>query len=152
MLEKVLTDMGRADDLLPKLQSLLAEDSENAPLRLFLADRLRAAGKLAEAEPLFREAVEKAPSPVAIHGLVAVERGLKRAEVLLDVLTELVATTGGLTPLADEAQALAADEELLAAIVKAAHDKHQHDPDSLPYGGRLAVALLTLEAGRFAEA
>ena len=149
LLEKVLADAGRADDLLPELKRLRSNDPDNAPLRLFLADRLRAAGKLAEAEPLFREAVAKAPMPIAVHGLVAVERGLKHADVLLDVLTELAAKTGSLAPLADEAQALATDDELLTAIVKAARDKHHHDADSLPYGGRLAVALLALEGGRF---
>jgi tetratricopeptide (TPR) repeat protein len=152
LLDKVLTDLDRAEDLLPELQRLRAADPDNAPLRLFLADRLRASGMLAEAEPLYLEAVEKSPSPAAIYGLAIVERGLKRAPALLGLLTELVANTGGLASLGDEAQALAADGELLAAIVETARDKHRADPDSLPYGGRLAVALLALEAGRFDDA
>lgn len=149
LLNKLLTELGRPADLIPQLEQVRAKDPKNAPLRLFLAGQYRAARQFDKAEPLYAAAVAEEASAEAYQGLAAIYRETGRVEPLADLLGEVVAKTGGLAALGDEAKALASSGELLTKLAEAARQKHLADPDSLGYGARLAVALLALEDKRF---
>lgn len=152
LLARLLAESNKPDALIGRLEELRKLDGRNAPLRAFLAGQYLAVEKLDQAEPLFVEAVEQAPSPEAFQGLSAIYRRTNRPGPLLKVLGESVAKTGGLEMLSEEAQTIAADEALLTSLLETARRQHAEDPDSLGPGARLAAALLALEAKRLDDA
>ena len=154
LLAKLLSDLGRKEELVARLEKLSAEDPENGPLGYFLAEQLRQAGKLDEAALRLTQLVEKAPSPEGYVALITVYMATKAAAPLLDALGGLAAEAGGLDSLGDDAAALAADKELVSAIIADARSRiAKAEPEAaeggLDYGQRLAVALLAAMGKEF---
>lgn len=152
LLVKLLNDLGRSDDLISTLEGLRGGDPDNDLLGLFLAEQYRAAEQFDKAGPLYSAVLVKSPSSIAYQGLAATRHRLKQTEALLDLLGDVAAKTGSLDLLGDETRSIAADAEMVSALVQLARDKHKADADSLGYGSRLSLAIIALEAGRFDDA
>jgi len=152
-LAQVLKDLGKGDELIGRLETLRAEDGENAPLGYFLAETYRKSEQLDKAESLYRSLVEKTPAVTGYRALVAIYRQTDRPDPLLDVLGDAAAK--GITPdaLGEEARPpINEDADLVDALIEVARKRHKEAPDQFGPGHRLAAALVSLDAGRFEEA
>jgi tetratricopeptide (TPR) repeat protein len=152
LLVKLLGELGRGAETSAVLEKLHADAPENEFATLMLAEHYRETKEFAKAELLYRLVLDKDPSPTAERGLTASLRHLRRGDDLLNVLAEVAGRTGELDTLGDELTAIAEDKELTDAVIKAAREKHQVNPDNLDFGARRAVAMLALEAERFDDA
>lgn len=146
LLADVLEDIGKKDELVPRLEKLRAEDPKNAPLEFYLAERYREAEQLDKAEPLYRDLIKEAPTSTGYQRLVEIYRKTGRPDALLAILGEVVAKTGLVEALGDQAQAVSGDANLMQSLVETARKKYQSEPKDLDYSVRFAVALLALEA------
>lgn len=152
LLDKALKASGKSGELAERLERILAADPGNVALTYFLADHYRQAGKLDKAEKLYAGAIKKSPTLAGYRGLIDIARRAKRLEDLLGVLGDVAEKLSGLEPLGEEAQAVTADPALVGGLIDLARARHQADPRQPEYPQLLAVALLALDAKRFADA
>jgi len=152
LLAEVLEDLGKKNDLLPRLEKLHADDPENVALGYFLAEKYRQTEQFDKAEPLYRAMLAKKPTLTGYRSLVEIYRKTKRPDALLAILGEAVEKTGLLEMLGAEAQAVSGDEGLMRALVQTARKIHKTKPKKPDYGTSLAVALLTTECKQFETA
>ncbi len=148
-LAEVLRKLGKKDELIGRLEKLRAANPKDLPLGDFLAQQYRAAGKLDKAETLYRELLKATPTLAGYHELADVYRRGKRFDALLGLLGESVEKTGVLETLDGEVQTLATQPETVREIVAAGRARLKAGSDKFGYGGRLAVALLALEAKQY---
>jgi tetratricopeptide (TPR) repeat protein len=73
LLKELLTELGRAEELLPRLRTLAASDAHNKFLHHFLASELVAQGDLDEAEKIYRQRGGET-DPEALVGLASIYR------------------------------------------------------------------------------
>jgi tetratricopeptide (TPR) repeat protein len=151
-LAEVLGKLGKKDEFIGRLEKLRVANPEDLPLGYFLAEQYTAANKLEKTEPLYLELLKTAPSLSGYRGLAEIYCRGKRFDALLGVLGESVERIGVLETLDGQLQTLAAQPELVREVVAAARTKLNTGPDKFGYGGRLAVALLTLEAKQYETA
>ena len=149
LLAKKHGDAAQADAaLLTRLAELYADDSANAPLAYFLADRYLAAGELEKAEQTYRDALALQEAIDGYTGLLKVHRRSgDEAKLLADLGIALV-KTGTLEPLGETGAAIAADKELADRLIAAAEEKRQSDDATWGEGEALALATLALVAKR----
>jgi tetratricopeptide (TPR) repeat protein len=152
LLSRLLKDLGKEDELLGRLEKLHAEDPDNRPLAVFLADAYRQRGRLEEAESLYRMLVEKAPTAAAYRSLAAIYGQSNRLDALLDVLGKAVDQGVPVDSLSTEGRPLAEDADLVAALIEAARKRLDRDPGQFGFALRLAVAGLALDAAQFEAA
>lgn len=88
LLSKLLEQLNKQDELLPRLRKLYEQDDKNDVLRYFLADTLFDAGELEEAEKLYRNGKEQLTDPRAIVGVFSIIREREDPAELLDLLTK----------------------------------------------------------------
>lgn len=164
LLSKVLADLGRETELLPVLEKARADDPNNAPLRLFLADRYLATDRPDLAEPLYAEAAAESPSPGTFQSLATIYRQAGQHDKLLEVMGECAGfaqramtergmdgqylKTTWLNVLGAEAERIVDEGELVDAVLESARKRHLDDPDSLSYDERVAAGLAALAARR----
>jgi len=149
LLAEVLADLDRQEELLERLEKLHREHPDSFPLGYFLAEQYAAAGKIERAEPLYRELIGKNPFVAGYRALVEIYRKAERNEELLDTIAEAVEKTAALEPLGEQGAAIAADDQRIGSLLEIARRRLKQKPESLGYSGRLAMALLALEAGKF---
>ena len=154
LLGELLTDLGRPNELISELEKLHAADAKNRPLRLFLAEQYLDAKQFDKAEPLYVQAAAEAGKSFgelaeASQGLAAIYRQTDNPAALVKLLGDVVDKTNGLSLLGEEAQTLAHDEQAFAKLAAAAQEALKANAESLGYGQRLAIGLLSLEAKRF---
>lgn len=152
LLEKLLGQVGRPAELVPRLEKALAQDADNVPLRYFLAGRYVADAAWAKAEPLYEALIEQRPLAEAFAGLADVYRHTGQIEPLMLLLGKAVASAGDLGPLRQQAEAIAADAELVEKLISRARTHKPTDPDDPSDGVHLAIGLLALDAKEFAAA
>ncbi len=87
LLQELLTDLNRKDELIPRLQEMYGEDEHNDSLRFFLADQLLAKEDLDQAENLYMNGRDKVTDPRALVGMLSIHRQKKQFDKLLTVLT-----------------------------------------------------------------
>jgi len=150
---QLLAEVFKAQDVEPqlkgKLQRALALDGENQPLAFALAEKYEADKQWLEAAALYRRLLTRKPSTAGYRGLVRVARQQGEVGPLLDAVGEAVGKTGGLSVLGDEAVQIKDQKELVAKLAAEGEARLKQKPESLPYGQRLAVALLASEARQF---
>ena len=78
LLENILKGLDKSADFVPRMEKLVAADSSNRPLRMYLADHYRKAKQYSLAEPLYRELLRENPKPEVFRALV--DQGLGGAE------------------------------------------------------------------------
>lgn len=148
LLREILDKLDREDELLARLEELHAGDPENVPLAYFLAGEYHRQEQFDDAEPLYVELAEKAPTIVAYGSLIDIYRKTERPDAMLRVLGEAAEKNAALELIEAEDRALSDDTELVAALVATARDRLEADPDQFGYGPRLAAAQLALAAGQ----
>lgn len=155
LLGEVLTDLGQNDQLLARLDKARAADAENLPLSYYLAQQYLQGGQLDKAAETFGDLLErrKARPPLeAIQGQIEVRRKQKDPGRLLDILGEGAGRIGNLSQLGEAVKELVADQELTQAVIAEARRRLDADQDKVPYGERLAAALLAVELKDFPTA
>lgn len=149
LLDEVLEDLGRGDEVVAKLEKLREDDPENVPLGYTLAAEYLERSKHDEAESLYRDLVEKTPTVAGYRALVEIYRKTGQNDELLDVIAEAVEKTSGLEPLGKEIQAVAEDAVLVRSLLEIASGRLKEDSEGFGYPERLATALLTFEADQY---
>ena len=151
LLENVLKELGRGDEITTILDRALAADKDNAELRAYLAAEYLAAEKWKDAEPLLVELLKQSPKGDTYRGLLTVYRATKQSEPLLKTLADIVGKVNNLEPFEKEVQAIAENSELVTGIVEAARAAAKAGgADKKPdYATSLALGLLLLEAKRY---
>ncbi len=144
-----LRQLGREDEILPRLEALRTERAECAALRQILAEQYHDAGRLEDAAVLYEQLLNTTPSPAIFRGLAEVYRTNGDSEALLRVLGALAAESGSLESLGPQREDLLADKEGLAGIFQAARGLAQPSGDGPDHGKAVAAALLALESGQF---
>jgi tetratricopeptide (TPR) repeat protein len=148
VLSEALAELGQSDQLIDRLKAMRDGNEGNIPLTYFLAQQLREAGKLAEAEPVYADLITRHPArpPIeAYQGLVELAHQQKDADKLLSTLGDAVGRVGTIAPLGASGQAVIDDAEISQAVIDAAQRRFADDPTSLPYGQCLVVARLAVE-------
>ena len=148
LLAKLLDQLGKKDQLIGRLEILLAKNPDNVALGYYLADRYRRADQFDKARPLYAALLQKRPSPLGYAGLAEIYRKTDQPDSLLRLLGDLVAKTTSLDPLGDVAQTLAADAAMMDKLLATARKAAAKDPKQLGQHVPLGVALLAMEAGR----
>jgi tetratricopeptide (TPR) repeat protein len=164
LLGEVLTRQGRGEQYLQHLRQLRQQDARNPALTLFVAERLRDDKQFADAATMYQELIDQAAADAraeqdqrlqalvedAYVGLVACRVQLQQPAELLQALGRYAESRGDLETLGQAFNELVKDRPLLKSIVAEAHREHQ--AGRLTYGGRLAAALVAIEAEDFAAA
>jgi tetratricopeptide (TPR) repeat protein len=159
LLADILRRLGKAEELLPRLEKLRAGDPGNPGLVFALAEQFREKGQLDRAEPLYTMLRRQSSSlGASLVRLAEIYRKTRRPEALLTVLGEIAAKNAAaiashdatLDLLAKELRGLAItdDRALLDDLTAVVRKRHQADPRRPDFGTRLAVALLASEAKR----
>ena len=132
-----------------ELERLHREDPDNAPLAYVLADHYRDAGNTEQAEHLYVQLQETAPSLEAYLALIDIYRGEKQVARLLDVLGQVVQRTGNLKPVETAVSSLTDDTEMVDAILAEAQQRMTGQDVSLSTGEAIAAATIALEHRQF---
>lgn len=148
LLAELLKALNRQQELVGRLESLHKADPDNVPLGHFLAEKYLEAGQPDKAEALYQALVSKTPTLAGYRNLVQIHRKAGRWEALLKVLGEAVLQIGSLEPLGEQGGP-AEDSQWVQNLLETARNRLKADPDSLPYGARMAVAMLAAEAGQY---
>lgn len=152
LLEEILEDLGRKEELIGRIEKLHATDQKNVPLAYFLAERYCKAQQFDKAEPLLVGLAKDSPTITGYRYLVDILRKSDRTDDLLDLLAEASTRVPSLDSLADDDESLSRDADLVEALTSAARKRYQASPDDFGYNHRQAMALLSLDARRFAAA
>ena len=148
-LADALKQLGKSDELIPRLEKLRAGDAGNVPLGYFLAAQYRTAGKLDKAESLYVDLLKNRATLTGYRSLTDIYRQAKRYDALLAGLGEALEKVGVLDAMGAVGQTIPGDAEAMRGIVETARSKHKADPEKFGFGMRLAAALLALEAKQY---
>jgi tetratricopeptide (TPR) repeat protein len=146
ILAEILDKLGRKEELLPRLEKMLAAEPDNVHLGGFLAAKCLAADKLEQAESLYRKLLKAKPTTAAWRGLVETLVKAKRTDAVLAALGECIEEFGALETLSDVLPAVPTDAGYAKELAAAARKKLESEPKSLGRGERLAVAVVVQEA------
>jgi len=176
VLEKILDQLGRGDQLVGQLEHLREQHPNLTPLGYYLADRYFNQDDFSRAESLYRVLIQQTPMVSGYHNLITIYRKTNQADELLNVLAAAAEQSGDLAPLAPEVQKIIADDRLLDRVLAAAqaaigetdagesgdatNNADSESPNSPPratfdagrFGHALAAGTLALEAGRYRQA
>ncbi len=147
VLSEALAELGQSDQLIDRLKAMREGNEANIPLTYFLAQQLREAGKLDEAEPLYADLITRHPArpPIeAFQGLIELAHQRKDVDKLLTTLGDAVGRVGTIAPSGASGQAVVDDAEVSQALVEAAQRRFAEDPASLTYGQCLVAARLAM--------
>ncbi len=147
LLAEILKAQGKSAELIPQLVKLHDDHRDNLLLTFALADRLREAGQLDQARPLYAQLIEKKPVVEAFSGGLDVERRDKQPAAALKVLGRAADEfhTSLLAALGESAERLIADAEQFDALLVAARAAGS----TLDGSTALAVAALAGKARKF---
>ena len=148
LIEEILEDLGKKDELVGRLEKLHAADQKNVPLAYFLAERYCRAQQFDKAEPLLVGLAKDSPTISGYRYLANILRKSDRTDDLLDLLADASTRVSSLDSLSDDGESLSQDADLLDALAGAARKRYQATPDDFGYNHRQAMALLSLDAGR----
>ena len=127
MLAELYEELGRGDDLLPRLAELVEKDRRNPTLRFYYADRLLEAGDLTAASEQYRVGLGGGRDLRGLTGLMAVARREQDGERLYDLLLKafpIVAQQGGPEGrFGEEWEAAKADDDLIDGVAAAARER-----------------------------
>ncbi|MHC4399553.1 MAG: tetratricopeptide repeat protein [Planctomycetota bacterium] len=149
LLSRILEDLGKPDELIPRLQKLYADDEENTSLGYYLARAYFKAERLDEAESLYRKLVEDSPAAVGFFDLAAVYWKTDRLEPLLLLLGEAARAGIDCELFRFDDRPIAEHADRVTALIEIAQKKLEEAPQKLDYHLRLTVALLAHAAERF---
>jgi tetratricopeptide (TPR) repeat protein len=147
LLATLLQETNQADQLVPRLEALAADDPDNAQVTYFLAQQYVKTNQLAKAEPLLLKLLDvpnKRPPVEAYQGLVDVYRRTDQTGPLLALLGDAISRGGSLAVLGEQAKALETDAGMSAALIELGRRQKAANDPNFDYGRSLAVAMLAL--------
>jgi len=148
LMGQALAARGKSDELLGRVEKLVAARPDDVALACFAARQHAAAGRLDEALARYETLLEKRPTAAVYSGLVKLLRRRGDVERLLAVLSKASAANPALEQLGDERRAIAGDAALVDKLLAAARTRLAKDPRSLGARAPLALALLASDADR----
>lgn len=151
LLAEILKQQGKAAELLAWLERLHGADPVNLPLAYSLAEQYRAAGRLDQAERLYRSVMGKGSALSGYRPLVEIYLRQRRPQALLEVLGEATRETLGLESLLAPLEMLRKDRSLLNAVIETARKRSQ-SPAKLEPAMAAAVAMIALDDRRLEAA
>ncbi len=92
LLKELLDELGRSEELVSRLNTLLEKDELNKALRYFVADQYVQAGDLDKAEKLLEDTSGASTDPRGLVGLAAVYQQQGRTDKLLEALAKAFAS------------------------------------------------------------
>ncbi|MBI3861351.1 MAG: tetratricopeptide repeat protein [Planctomycetia bacterium] len=146
LLAEILAKLDKSSDLVPRLESAAENDSRNTDLQYFLADQYAAAGRLDDAETLYKKTLESAVDVQGYLGLAAVYRRQGRVESLLEALAKAWTEAGELTHFAAELKAISADPKLVESLLKLAAGVLAEQPPKVEFASAYILANVAGEA------
>ncbi|MBX7166700.1 MAG: tetratricopeptide repeat protein [Pirellulales bacterium] len=148
LLANILERQGAKGALVERLEALQTDDPKNVPLAYYLAERYREAGQFDKVAALLRPLVSERPTVEILQALARADRELKQFSGLVDTLAVCSGEGRSLDVLGEELDAILGDAAVIDGLIAALRQRMADEPDKLPAGAHLAVALLALEAGR----
>ena len=144
LLKEILSAAGRADELLPDVEKLAADDPRNSTLQYFLADQYIEIGRFDDAESLIRKVLEGSGDPKGYLSLTRIYQSRQNANELLDSLVQ--AFRGGVEfeRLEPQLKQIAEDENLAPKLLERATELKDQDVPLLDAIGALIAARVAM--------
>lgn len=154
LLAEILRGLGRADEVVGRLEKLAEDDPHNRELHYFLADQLVAVGDLERAKSIYERMLKGAKDAAGYLGLASIHRRLNQAGELLTTLGRALAKVGpeGLEKLDAEIQAIANDEPLTKSLFAQARERANQDANPLTFEESYVLATVAVKADRVDDA
>ncbi len=149
MLTHLLTDVGQQGKIVERLEAIATAEPKNRDVRQTLAAAAMTAGQNEKAEAIYKELLKAHSNEDAYLGLIKLYRQAGRWQDLVKLLGDAAADRDALDLLDEQVKEIAKDQQAVDHLVETAEHAYQKDPDSLDYGDRMALALITLEARKF---
>ena len=153
----VLTKVGRADEVLPRVQAAAERDRFNAGLQAFLGNLYEEAGDVARAKEIYLSLLKSSSDSRVYKSLARIyhkENQLRELVLLVgDGLEKAMENRGFvLEALPEQLSILTSDPELAKNAVEVARQIYQEDPKQLKFGSRLFTAWIARGARMFDSA
>lgn len=132
---------------LDKLREIAKKHPESNDVTLALADAWAEREAFDEAVALYRAALKKTPSGEVYGKLLRLFAKRGDAAAVLQTLTDIVQTVGGLDVIRDEVETLAGRETIVKDVITKA--KEARDADKSPAGQLLAAGMLAHAAKQY---
>lgn len=146
LLARILTALGRADEIIPRLEAASAADRENLSLKYLLADRYREAGDPQKADEIYRQIVATQPDPQGYGALAGSLVSEKKYEELIELLGRAFTKSETLEAVKPHIEAVAIDPEFTEALLAKALELQREEPPRLTRESRLVLAYIATKA------
>jgi tetratricopeptide (TPR) repeat protein len=144
LLAKVLTALGRAKEITPRLEEAAQRDSKNVPLQYVLADRYRETGHVEKAEALYNALLSSQPTPQTYRALAASLLKRRKGADLLKVICDAVNRPSSQEAIRPQLVAAAADDGIALDMLDAGLRMLSENPPKL--SARTAFQVLAIIA------
>jgi tetratricopeptide (TPR) repeat protein len=151
LLEQVLKELGRSDELLPRLEKLAEEQPGNVPLHFSLGERYFQRDALDKAEKHLQTVQASRPSRDVYRRLVEIYSRTGQDEKLIQILGEVLSKTGSLESVEKQLEPLVENSDQIERLVALCRDKFA-EPKPEHHDVLQAAALLAADAKRYDEA
>jgi len=148
LLARIFKGLKKSDQLIGQLEKLVAHDSDNSSLKIFLADQYVAAEKFDKARPLFEQGLVKAnpaDREAGRWGLAVLHRRSGRARELLESLGLAVDSRGDVKRLDVELKEIGGQKDLTKKLLAEASRQAADDQGQAPFARRLVAARLAIQ-------
>lgn len=152
LLAEILKSLGKSDELIPRLEAAAAADTRNSFLSYFLADQYAEAGRLPEAEALYKKTLDGSSELAGYVGLAGVYRRQGKPADLLDALAKGYHEAGELKGMTTEFKAIIADEKLLGSLLEIGEKRLSEGHAALNFDTGYVLANLASDSKRTALA
>ncbi|MFN0054375.1 MAG: tetratricopeptide repeat protein [Planctomycetales bacterium] len=148
LLVEILEKMHKSQEIVPRLETAAAKDTRNSTLQYFLAEQYAQAGRLADAEALFKKTLSSAAEAQGYVGLAGVYRRMAKPSDLLEMLGKAYQEAGELKGLAAEFKAIIGDDKLLDSVLEAGVKRIADAPPRLDFPTGYVLANLAADGKR----
>ena len=143
---KILESLKQQKTLLAKVESLAKADSQNVPLKHFLAEQYLSNNRIEAAGKLYREAALLSKDGESYIGLVKVYRLQKQPQKLLLALEKVTLSTTGTELLNQEISLISKQKDLVTPLVALGEKWSAGDEPQLNFTQSYLLAKITAEA------
>ena len=123
LLAKVLEATNQSDQLIGRLEKLLAEQEGNLPLNFVLAEEYFKKEQLDKALSRYEVVKARQPAGQVFRRMSEIYRRTKQPEQLLGLLGEIAEKSGSLEIVEKELKAIVEDDKLVVSLLEIARDK-----------------------------
>ncbi len=148
LLEEILNQLGRGDELLTRLAALRDKRPNDDKLGYLLAEKWFEAEQYDRAAPLYTALSSKTPTSTAYQRLVEIAMARADYEKVADVLSTVVEKTGSLDALDEGLDRVVASDDAVESVL-ARGEKATKGTTKKEQSSVQAAALLALRAERF---